>query len=301
MIAIPDVLYALQPRSAAAFQAALSTVLPFSDANLLQHCHRQLSAAQRRTVSQAPDNCSALERAVSRFADQFAVSVDGISDTQVAELTELMDEQAVNALANAVYLLDMGLRLELVVPKVLHSQVAADGQTVDVRSVEASVSETVDQDEVIASVIAEFAAQAVLADEVDPVTSELVRLRCAQTHHCRLCGSLRQRSALDAGLQAGVAEIIARYESSDFAAHQVAALHLCDALILNPADADGSLREELEEHFSPSQIAEICFDAVKWSQQKALVALGSDAPPWEGVHVLDFDAAGHPVFAGPLA
>lgn len=301
MIAIPDVLSALQPRTAAAWQAALNTVLPFTDSKLLQHCHRQLSAAQRRTVSRAPDDCSALERAVSRFADQFAVSVDGISEAQLAELTGLMDEQAVNALANAVYLLDMGLRLELVVPKVLDGQPALDEEVAHGCGINAGAPDGDDPDEVMASVIAEFAAQAVLADEVDPVTSELVRLRCAQTHHCRLCGSLRQRSALDAGLQAGVAETIARYESSDFAAHQVAALHLCDALTLNPADADGSLREELEEHFSPSQIAEICFDVVKWSQQKALVALGSDAPPWEGVHVLDFDAGGHPVFAGPLA
>ena len=61
------------------------------------------------------------------------------------------------------------------------------------------------------------------------------------------------------------------------------------------------LRAELERHYTPEQVAELCFDVVKWSQQKALVATHIDAPPWEGIHVLDFDGDGHPLFAGPMA
>ncbi len=34
---------------------------------------------------------------------------------------------------------------------------------------------------------------------LDPVTSELVRLRGAAQHNCRLCKSLRESTALDAG------------------------------------------------------------------------------------------------------
>jgi len=147
--------------------------------------------------------------------------------------------------------------------------------------------------------IADFAAAVVRARTVDPLTTEIVRLRCAQVHDCRLCGSLRNREALDEGFDEALQRKIAMYESSDLEPHLIAALRLCDALILTPSTADASLREELERHFSPEQIAEIMFDVMKWSQQKALVALRMEAPPWDETNVLVFDEDGRPGFAGP--
>jgi hypothetical protein len=147
--------------------------------------------------------------------------------------------------------------------------------------------------------IAGFAAAVVRERTVDPLTTEIVRLRCAQVHDCRLCGSLRSREALDAGFDESLQRKIARYEHSDLAPGHVAALRLCDAMILTPSQADGALREELERHFSPQQIAEIMLDVMKWSQQKALVALRLEAPPWEETNVLVFDQDGQPGFAGP--
>jgi hypothetical protein len=147
--------------------------------------------------------------------------------------------------------------------------------------------------------IADFAAAVVRAKTVDPLTTELVRLRCAQVHDCRLCGSLRNREALEAGFDEELQGKIARYESSDLEPQQVAALRLCDAMILTPSQADVELRAELERYFAPEQIAEIMLDVMKWSQQKALVALRMEAPPWEGTHTLLFDDDGRPGFAGP--
>ena len=147
--------------------------------------------------------------------------------------------------------------------------------------------------------ITEFAAAAVLAKSVDPLISELVRLRCAQTHDCRLCGSLRVQEALDQGFDEAMQRKIATYESSDFSPDIVAALRLCDAIILSPSFANAALRQELESHFSATQIAEICLDVVKWSQQKALVALRTEAPPWETTNVLFFDEEGKPGIGGP--
>lgn len=146
--------------------------------------------------------------------------------------------------------------------------------------------------------IATFAAAVVNAKTLDPVITELVRLRCAQTHDCRLCGSLRNQEALDQGFNETMQRKIARYESSDFSPEIIAALRLCDAMILSPASADAQLKEELERYFTPEQIAEICLDVVKWSQQKALVALRIEAPPWDTVNVLFFDKEGNPGFGG---
>ncbi|MEP4146048.1 MAG: hypothetical protein ABJL54_02445 [Halioglobus sp.] len=144
--------------------------------------------------------------------------------------------------------------------------------------------------------IAKFAASVVRARGVDPVTTELVRLRCAQIHDCRLCGSVRNQDALAEGFNEVLQEKIARYERSDLEPKQKAALRLCDAIILTPSMADAALKDELQAHFSKAQIAELMLDVMKWSQQKALVALRLEAPPWDETIELIFDENGEPGF-----
>ncbi|HKK22043.1 MAG TPA: hypothetical protein VJ947_00030 [Pseudohaliea sp.] len=297
MTAFPPALDALQPATAATWRRASATVLPLVEERLLGLCREQLQATQLRRVWQPPADCTDGERLALALAEQFAVDVNGISEAQVAALTDALGGEAVNALVNSLYLVDMTLRLGLVVPVVLPGHEAAPAAAAE----DSPAANPADPGERIAAVIADFAAAAVLAEGVDAVTSELVRLRCAQVHHCRLCGSLRQRSALEEGFDEAMAERIARYEQGGFSAAATAALRLVDTLILCPADASDALRAELHEHYSPAQVAELCFDVVKWSQQKALVATHSDAPPWEGVHVLNFDGEGHPLFEGPVA
>ena len=147
--------------------------------------------------------------------------------------------------------------------------------------------------------IADFAAAVVRAKTVDPVVTELVRLRCAQIHDCRLCGSLRNEEALVEGFDESAQRKIAQYEQSDFDPAVIAALRLCDAMILTPSLAGPELKQALERHFSAAQIAEIMLDVMKWSQQKALVVLRLESPPWEDTRVLRFDKDGRPSFGGP--
>jgi len=139
-----------------------------------------------------------------------------------------------------------------------------------------------------------FAAAVMRATGVDPVITELVRLRCAQYHDCRLCGSLRLREAREEGVDEATVAKIACHQASDLSDAAKAALRLADAMILSPALADDDLRADLREHFTESQIAEICLDIVKWSQQKYLVALRVETPPWEGLGTLSFDEGGNP-------
>lgn len=139
-----------------------------------------------------------------------------------------------------------------------------------------------------------FAASVMRATSIDPVITELVRLRCAQYHDCRLCGSLRLREAKDEGVDETIVAKIARHHTSDLSGAAKAALRLADAMIIRPSLADAGLRTDLHEHFTESQIAEICLDVVKWSQQKYLVALRVETPPWEGLGTLSFDEGGNP-------
>lgn len=143
--------------------------------------------------------------------------------------------------------------------------------------------------------IADFAAAAVRARDIDPLITELVRLRCAQYHDCRLCGSFRVQEALDAGYDEAMHKAIASHATSDFDPAIKAALRLCDAMIMRPGDIDESLRTEVREHFTDAQIVEICVDVMKWSQQKALVALRIEAPASdEYLTQLIFDEDGQP-------
>jgi len=142
--------------------------------------------------------------------------------------------------------------------------------------------------------IDEFAAAEMRVTGIDPVLTELVRLRCAQYHDCRLCGSLRLQEAAEQGVDEATVAKIARHATSDLDPAAKAALRLVDAMLIRPSAADADLRAELHRHFTAAQIAEICLDVVKWSQQKYLVALRIESPPWEGLAGLTFDNDGHP-------
>jgi AhpD family alkylhydroperoxidase len=112
---------------------------------------------------------------------------------------------------------------------------------------------------------------------LDPLTTELVRLRCARIHDCRRCRSVRDDAALEAGFDEELGAKIDDYEASDLAPRHKAALRLADAMILGTAPD----RDDARAHFSEAEIAELLLDVVKWSVQKALVALRIEPAPSE--------------------
>ena len=147
----------------------------------------------------------------------------------------------------------------------------------------------------------DFERAVVRIDGVDPITTELVRLRCARVHDCRRCSSMRDDAALRSGFDEALGAKIDVYERSDLSPRHKAALRLADAMILTPGAIEESLRDELREHFSEAQIAELCLDVVKWSVQKALVALRIEPPPNEGLTRMAANPDGSFTFGEPLA
>jgi len=123
---------------------------------------------------------------------------------------------------------------------------------------------------------------------LDPITTELVRLRCARIHDCRRCRSVRDEAALQQGFDETLGAKVDDYEASDLTPRHKAALRLADAMILGtPADGD-----DARAHFSEPEIAELLLDVVKWSVQKALVAVRIEPPPGDGLTVMAADADG---------
>jgi AhpD family alkylhydroperoxidase len=154
---------------------------------------------------------------------------------------------------------------------------------------------------VLAAALDDFAAAAMRAQALDAVTTELVRLRCAGYHDCRICGSLRLEDARQAGVDDEITAQVARYESSGLPERIKVALRLTDAVIIHPGMADRELAAQLHQHFSEEQIAELLLDIMKWSRQKERVALRIETPPWEGTKTLRFDDSGNHVLGEPHA
>jgi alkylhydroperoxidase family enzyme len=132
---------------------------------------------------------------------------------------------------------------------------------------------------------------------LDAVTTELVRLHCANHHNCRVCRSLRLASAREIGVDETMAGKVLDFERSDLSERHKVALRFADAHLSAPAHVSPELHASLHAHFSTAEIAEIAFDVSKWSYQKGLVALGLDAPRPDGASPLfDFDESGRAVY-----
>ena len=130
---------------------------------------------------------------------------------------------------------------------------------------------------------------------LDPVTSEIVRLYGARQHNCRLCKSLRERAALDAGGTEAMYHGIDAYESLNLSLRHKAALRHIDALIWTPALVRG---EDVLAQFSEAEAVELTLDVMRNACNKIAVALGADAPRVEhGVERYLLGADGQPVYS----
>jgi alkylhydroperoxidase family enzyme len=134
---------------------------------------------------------------------------------------------------------------------------------------------------------------------LDPVTSELVRLRGAAQHNCRLCKSLRESTALDAGGSEPLYDDIERFESSAlFDDRAKAALRYADALIWTPAHLVADDVAEVRARFSEAEAIELSFDIMRNASNKIAVSLGADAPRVDhGTERYLLDADGQTVFS----
>ena len=135
--------------------------------------------------------------------------------------------------------------------------------------------------------------------DLDALTSEVVRLRGAAQHNCRLCKSLRETTALDAGGSETLYGDIERFEASELLTNrQKAALRYADALIWSPGHIDRGIVAAVRAQFSDDEAAELTFDVMRNASNKVAVALAGDAPRVESgtaEYLLDVD--GQTVFS----
>ncbi len=135
--------------------------------------------------------------------------------------------------------------------------------------------------------------------ELDALTAEVVRLRGATQHNCRLCKSLRETTALNAGGTETLYEDIERFEeSAQLTDRHKAALRYADALIWTPSHIEAEVAAGVRAHFSDAEAVELTFDVMRNASNKVAVALAGDAPRVEhGTEEYLLDVDGQTVFS----
>lgn len=167
----------------------------------------------------------------------------------------------------------------------------------DVRVPVGADGRPVGRDAALVRLLAAYQDAVMRSRHLDPVTTELVRLRCARQHDCRICQTLRLGDAAREGADDELTAQIDHYEDSSLSDRHKVALRIVDAVIWRPADIDDAMVAEAQRHFTRAELSELLVDITKWSTQKIHVALGTDGADRlpvndRGVTYFEFDEGG---------
>lgn len=220
--------------------------------------------------------------AVAAFAEQFAVDVSMVDDELRVAWGEAVGDAMFSA-AQMVYVADFVPRLRAVLDALFGPDEWWDPP----------LTATGDSWGAVETFMREVAR----LDALDPVLTELVRLRGARQHECRVCKSRRSLAAIEAGARAETFEAVDHYRRSDLPAASQAALALTDAMIWTPSRLRDADVEAVRAHLTPAQAVEVALDVTRNAANKIAVALAADAPVVAtGVELFETDADGNLVF-----
>jgi alkylhydroperoxidase family enzyme len=209
------------------------------------------------------------------FAEQFVVDVAGTTDDQRAALGAAMGADTFT-FVQALYVVDVFQRGRIALERVFGVPYGP-----------APAPATGD----LWSTLEEFMRIVALDTALDPVTTELVRLRGARAHDCRICQSrLSLRAVESAGDEALFA---ADADDAALTERQRAALAFADAVIWQPTAIDDTLITRVRSELTDAEIVEIVLDLVRNAANKIAVSLGGDeAVVADGTEYYDVDATG---------
>lgn len=246
---------------------------------------RQTCAAAMTLPPLPAEDTPSADAAVRDFAEQFAVDVAGISPSQREAFLGALGADAFAGTA-LIFVADF-------VPRVL-----AGLEALGLPAVPDPDGWDHDTDP-IDLLLNRFAPTVGALRSLDPVTTEVVRLRGAVAHNCRLCRSLREGAALDAGGTESMYDDIEHYDTSTLLDERhKAALRYVDALIWTPSRIDAGVAAGVRAHFTDVEATELTLDVMRNAANKIAVALAADAPRVaEGTERYLLGVDGQPVYA----
>lgn len=266
---------------------ALSSGDSRADTLIRLTCGRALSLPPLAVPVDLGEGRSEEEMILVAFAEQFATDVTGIGDNQRRRFLAAMGDRAFRTVT-AIFIADfvprvwagceaLGLGRPGFLPHVAWDH---DGDPVE-------------------RLLGGFVPAVARLRELDAVTTEVVRLRGAAAHNCRLCRSLRERHALDEGGSEDLYRQIEDFESAEgLSETHKAALRYVDALIWSPSQIDEQTAHGVRRHFTETQSFELTLDVMRNAANKIAVSLAADAPRVaEGTERYEVDEAGQTIFA----
>ena len=229
------------------------------------------------------------EAVIADFAEQFSIDVSTIGGKQRSKLWKVLGDSTFSTVVQ-MYIADF-------VPRVragLQALGVGDeylGWTVG----PVAWDHATDPSDIVFN---DFLPTVARQRELDALTAEVVRLRGATQHNCRLCKSLRETTALNAGGSETLYGDIEKFEASaQLTARHKAALRYVDALIWSPGHIDDGVAAGVRAHFSDAEAVELTLDVMRNASNKVAVALGGDAPRVEqGTEQYLLDVDGQTVF-----
>ena len=295
---LPEMLSELRPEAVALLSGAYESARQTLDPHLFTLLSLSIesligdSSTNERTLIDISHEPTDAQISAIAFAEQFVIDVSGITDSDREILASHFPGEELRDFVTALYILEFTYRLSLVATLLFSEEsVGLD--------INPSAIDTADfhENSNIRQVLKDYQDSVVRGTDLDPVTTELVRLRCARTHNCRICQTLRLSDARAAGADDAMTAKVDFYESSDLDESYKISLRITDALITRPDSLTAETIVAARMNFTPSQLAELCLDITKWSTQKIHVSLGidgADAVPKneQGVSFFGFDDLG---------
>jgi alkylhydroperoxidase family enzyme len=217
--------------------------------------------------------------AVAEFAEQFRVDVAGVDEQLRAAFAEATGERQLDV-AQMVWVADVAARLTATLDALFGP---STWPVVQRRVPIANVWATVES----------FMAAVAHLGALDPTTTELVRLRGARQHQCRICSSRRSVAAIEQGADEATFTAVDHYEDSDLPESTKAALALVDAIIWTPTAIPDQVVARVQDKLTDAEAVEVVLDTLRNAANKIAVALGADAPEVaDGVQLFVTDADG---------
>lgn len=164
------------PAPLAALESAHAAACSAVDPALAEALRRRIAASVGLTTGEGPSREPTVsEAACSEFADQFVAYVPGIGDAHRAAVADGVGPDRVLDVARMIYVFDMTDRLVLALGR-LFPPLRDDPPAADLEPVERQP---------LGDAVPGLHAAAMQLHELDPVTTELVRLHCARYHDCK--------------------------------------------------------------------------------------------------------------------
>ncbi|MGF2944334.1 carboxymuconolactone decarboxylase family protein [Mycobacterium sp.] len=253
-------------------------------------CARTLSLPPLPAEVEVSEPDSEADAVVAEFAEQFSADVSAITGEQRSRLLKQLGDRAFGVVV-AIYIADFAPRV-----RAGFEALGVGSEYLGWVNDPVTWDHSTDPADVVFN---DFLPAVARMRALDPVTSEVVRLRGAAQHHCRLCKSLRESTALAAGGSESLYEDIERFATStQLDARAKAALRYADGLIWTPARLAADDVAEVRSRFSEAEAVELTFDIMRNASNKVAVSLGADSARVEqGTEHYLLDADGRTVFS----